>query len=101
MTAPATRPESRGPRLAPRPGLTRPGSWAGRGLCTNADPEFWFPADEEDPDLAAAALALCARCPVRPACLAHALAIGERHGIWGGLTPRQRRDLRTRQEKAA
>ena len=90
-----------GPRLSPRPGLTRPGSWAERGLCAKADPELWFPVDEEDPELAAEAADVCFGCPVRRDCLAHALAIGERHGIWGGLTPRQRRDLRTREEIAA
>lgn len=90
-----------GPRIAPRSGLTGPGSWAERGLCVKDHPEIWFPVDEEDSELAAAAVEACFRCPVRAECLAHALAIGERHGIWGGLTPRQRRDLRTRQEKTA
>ena len=99
MTTPTTgRP---GPRLSPRSGLTRPGGWAEQALCAKADPDIWFPADEEDQELAAAAAGVCARCPVRPDCLAHALAIGERHGIWGGLTGRQRLGLLAEQEKAA
>jgi hypothetical protein len=42
----------------------------------------------------AAALALCERCEVRDACLAHALATDERYGTWGGLTAAQRPRLR-------
>jgi hypothetical protein len=100
MTTPAAGRVPRGPRITPRPGLGRPGAWARRALCAHADPDTWFP-DDEDHDQAAAAIALCARCPVITACPAHALAIGEPHGIWGGLTPRQRRRLLAGQEKAA
>jgi WhiB family redox-sensing transcriptional regulator len=32
------------------------------------------------------AKAVCATCVVRAACLEHALASGERYGVWGGLT---------------
>lgn len=38
----------------------------------------------------AAARAVCAACPVRRACLAHALAHDEPWGMWGGLTTRER-----------
>ena len=37
-----------------------------------------------------AARAVCAACPVRAACLAHALAHDEPWGMWGGLTTRER-----------
>lgn len=45
-----------------------------------------------------AARLICATCPIRLACLAHALerAEWEDHGVWGGTTPRQRRQLRRR-----
>jgi WhiB family transcriptional regulator, redox-sensing transcriptional regulator len=33
-------------------------------------------------------------CSVRPECLTYAFAMGERHGIWGGLSERDRRTLR-------
>lgn len=36
---------------------------------------------------------LCGRCPVRADCLAHALVEDERWGVWGGLTPRARRQV--------
>jgi WhiB family transcriptional regulator, redox-sensing transcriptional regulator len=100
MAIPAPLPTIRGPRIIPRPGLTRPGPWAMRALCADADPDTWFPGDE-DQDLAAAAIAICGRCPVRTDCLAHALAIRESHGIWGGQTSRQRRALLTHLETAA
>ena len=41
-----------------------------------------------------AAKAVCAACPVRQACLEHALSASEPYGIWGGLTLRERRMLR-------
>lgn len=46
--------------------------------------------DDEPGRLTAAAKAVCAACPVRAACLAHALACDEPWGIWGGLTSRER-----------
>jgi hypothetical protein len=44
---------------------------------------------------------ICARCPVRQQCLDYALSHGIVHGIWGGLTERNRRTLRTRYLGAA
>ncbi|KOV41956.1 WhiB family transcriptional regulator [Streptomyces sp. H036] len=39
------------------------------------------------------AKAVCAGCPVRTECLAHALDHRIEHGIWGGMTERERRAL--------
>lgn len=36
---------------------------------------------------------LCETCPVKRNCLAFALYYGEEEGIWGGLTPDERRDM--------
>jgi hypothetical protein len=44
---------------------------------------------------------ICAGCPVRQPCLDYALSHGISHGIWGGLTERDRRALRTRHVSAA
>ena len=44
---------------------------------------------------------ICASCPVRQPCLEFALSHGITHGIWGGLTERDRRALRTRHAGAA
>jgi WhiB family redox-sensing transcriptional regulator len=37
---------------------------------------------------------VCAVCPVRAQCLEHAIASGERYGVWGGLTFDERVTLR-------
>jgi WhiB family redox-sensing transcriptional regulator len=39
----------------------------------------------------AQARSVCAACPVRLECLDHALDTDEKHGIWGGMTPDERR----------
>ena len=36
------------------------------------------------------AKAVCATCPVRAQCLDHAVSVGERYGVWGGLTADER-----------
>src|SRR5262245_59265281 len=36
---------------------------------------------------------LCGGCPVRLECLRYSLETREPHGIWGGLTERERREL--------
>ena len=61
-----------------------------------AEPDLWF---STDPDGIEYAKAICARCPVREACLAAAIELGEREGIWGGKTPAEREHglLRCRQ----
>lgn len=62
-------------------------------LACELDPEVWF-ATRATPALAAAqdrAVEECGRCPLRELCAAYAMAAGERDGIWGGLTPGERR----------
>lgn len=34
---------------------------------------------------------VCQACPVQADCLDYAVRIGQRHGIWGGLSERERR----------
>ena len=36
---------------------------------------------------------VCMRCPVRTECAAHALAVREPYGVWGGLTEDDREEL--------
>src|SRR5690348_14550883 len=62
--------------------------WAAHAACQSHDPEQWM--DDKPGRPTAAAKAVCADCPVRAACLAHALAYDEPWGIWGGLTTRER-----------
>jgi WhiB family redox-sensing transcriptional regulator len=44
---------------------------------------------------------ICAGCSVRQPCLEFALSQGITHGIWGGLTERDRRPLRVHHTAAA
>lgn len=42
----------------------------------------------------AEAIAVCEQCPVRQPCAAYAIEQGITEGVWGGLTPKQRRQHR-------
>jgi Transcription factor WhiB/Homeodomain-like domain len=69
--------------------------WRSRAACLAEDPELFFPVAESGAVLqvqVAAAKAVCARCPVRQACLVEALARIP-VGIAGGLTAHERRGL--------
>ena len=89
--------------LAPHP-VTGDASWARvarRARCADSglDPDAWFPVSVEPAGArreAAAAIAVCGRCPVRAQCLALSLRhwdIGQ-HGVWGGLIAPDRAQLR-------
>jgi WhiB family transcriptional regulator, redox-sensing transcriptional regulator len=60
------------------------------GLCAETDPEVFFPGKGES---ATDAKRVCMACSVRAACLAAAVARGEQHGVWGGLSYRERLPL--------
>lgn len=66
--------------------------WQGMGVCRSVADDTWFP--EHGHTATGQAVNLCADCPVRRSCLAHALAYDEDHGIWGGTTPVQRDVIR-------
>lgn len=73
--------------------------WRDAAACRGVDPELFFPTATSGPALAeqeAAATAMCRRCPVLARCREWAVA-HLAHGIAGGLTEDQRRDLRTRE----
>ena len=75
--------------------MTTPDSaWRASAAC-RPHPTAWFfpePGTPGDPG-AERARQVCASCSVREACLTEALATREPYGIWGGLTPTQRRRL--------
>jgi WhiB family transcriptional regulator, redox-sensing transcriptional regulator len=72
--------------------------WRGRAGCRGTDLEVFFPGRGEP---AEPARRICASCPVRQQCLDYAISHGIVHGIWGGLTQRDRRALRSRHVSAA
>jgi WhiB family redox-sensing transcriptional regulator len=73
-------------------------SWRKRAACQGIDPEVFYPVSDED---AEEAKVICAVCPVRQACLEHALAHREREGVWGGATERERRRILRQRRKSA
>jgi WhiB family transcriptional regulator, redox-sensing transcriptional regulator len=63
--------------------------WSEQGLCRTADPDDLFVEGAAQNR----AKALCGGCEVRTECLAYALDQRIEHGIWGGMTERERRAL--------
>lgn len=68
--------------------------WQRLGACRGRDStQFFHPEGERGSTRKrreARAKALCAGCPVRPECAAHALAVREPYGVWGGFTEAER-----------
>lgn len=76
--------------------VVAPGMWVFRGACRGADnPELFFPRGTDLLAIRQAqrAKSYCGRCPVRDECLRYALASEQTHGIWGGTTAEERREL--------
>jgi WhiB family redox-sensing transcriptional regulator len=63
--------------------------WQQHAECRGMDPTLFF---VERGDSVAPARVVCAECPVRIACLA--AGMDEVHGMWGGLTGRERQAVR-------
>jgi WhiB family redox-sensing transcriptional regulator len=68
-----------------------PPSWHAQGACRDHPNVEWFPTRGQ---ASAPAKTVCSTCRVRDTCLAAALEHGERFGIWGGTSERERRRLR-------
>ncbi len=62
----------------------------GTQACANADPDMFFPPRQAYID-AEPAIRVCRRCPLRPKCGLWAINTRQEIGVWGGMTPRQRR----------
>ena len=80
--------------------------WREDAACAGQDQRIWFPVDDrvhrqhsDEFHLAVyrAARDVCDGCPVREQCLTWALDNNEvDHGMFGGLTPRERRRIKRR-----
>ncbi len=64
--------------------------WQVDGACRGVDSSLFFhPDGERGPSRTErenAAKAICATCPVLAECAAHALAVREPYGVWGGMS---------------
>ena len=65
--------------------------WQDFANCLGVDPDLFFP---ERGASTREAKEVCKGCVVREDCLEYALANGEKFGIWGGLSERERRRIR-------
>lgn len=72
-------------------GLSADRAWQDQANCLGVDPDLFFP---ERGASTREAKEVCRGCVVRDECLEYALANGEKFGIWGGLSERERRRVR-------
>ncbi|MFD7899064.1 WhiB family transcriptional regulator [Streptomyces sp. NPDC059743] len=63
--------------------------WEARAACRTSDPDELF----VDGAAQNRAKSICTGCHVRTECLAYALDNRIEHGVWGGMTDRERRAL--------
>ena len=66
-------------------------SWQDFANCLGVDPDLFFP---ERGASTREAKEVCRGCIVREDCLEYALQNGEKFGIWGGMSERERRRIR-------
>lgn len=66
-------------------------SWQTLSNCLGVDPDLFFP---ERGASTREAKEVCRGCVVREDCLEFALSNGEKFGIWGGMSERERRRVR-------
>ena len=68
-----------------------PLGWQDFANCRGADADIFFPDRGASTRVAKQ---ICAACQVRVECLEYAVRRGEKFGIWGGLSERERRKIR-------
>lgn len=70
--------------------------WRKKSACYGGNTNLFFPTKEDHSSCSlqiAMSRLICVTCPVRIDCLKFALENNEKHGIWGGIVPRDRRKL--------
>ena len=66
-------------------------TWQTKANCMGVDPDLFFP---ERGASTREAKSVCHGCEVKMECLEYALRHGEKFGIWGGMSERERRRIR-------
>ena len=71
-------------------------NWRNRATCLQEDPELFFPVGSTGPAIVQMekARVVCRRCGVIETCLSWAMDSGQDAGVWGALSPDERRVLR-------
>ena len=72
--------------------------WHDHANCLGVDPDLFFPGRGAS---TREAKEVCRGCEVRHDCLEFALQNGEKFGIWGGLSERERRRIRRQRAQVA
>lgn len=67
--------------------------WQTEALCAQTGADFFFP---EPGSSVREAKRICGLCAIRTACLSYAMEKDERFGVWGGLSEKERLELRRR-----
>jgi WhiB family redox-sensing transcriptional regulator len=81
--------------------------WRYEAKCRGMDTELWYPPRDKTKYKAIATVskAVCygrdglPECPVRKQCLLYADKIDEQHGIWGGMSHRERNALKRKAKR--
>jgi WhiB family transcriptional regulator, redox-sensing transcriptional regulator len=72
--------------------------WMQQGNCKGFPPEVMIPENKSGVDRARK---ICADCVVKDVCLEYALVNNIEHGVWGGTSERQRREIKRRRKANA
>ena len=80
-------------------GLGEPADgWQAKAACVGSALDLFFVEKNLVPT---EAKEICGPCPVRTDCLSYAMDTYAEHGVWGGLSPQERRSLRRRTQAQA
>lgn len=87
--------------------FTNDEDWRYQAKCRGMDTELWYPPRDKNlyTEIADKAKAVCfgkdgkPACPVRLECLLEADRTDEPHGIWGGMSHRERNALKRKANK--
>ncbi|WP_161965427.1 WhiB family transcriptional regulator [Rhodococcus sp. P1Y] len=76
------------------------GAWQVHGACRRLPIDIFFPpSGPHQFRLELQARSICAQCTVLNQCRSYAIDRRESHGIWGGLTARERKNLTPRRRQ--
>jgi WhiB family redox-sensing transcriptional regulator len=76
--------------------------WMEQALCSEIDPELWFPDTQRHGSANDnTAMRICRSCEVQMKCFNFAMENDIRYGIYGATTARQRRKLTKQKEQRA
>lgn len=78
--------------------MVRDMEWQDGANCKGANADLFFP---ERGASTRNAKSICRECQVRLDCLEFAITTGEKFGIWGGMSERERRRVRRERQIAA